>query len=254
MNDSLFSLEGKVAVVTGASKGIGHAIALGYAKAGAQLVMASRNLPDLEKAATEVKKLGKPPLLVTADISRKSDVDNLVRKAADKFGRIDILVNDPAATIFKPIMDIEESEWDAVMDTNLKGFYFLCRSAGAVMRENKKGSIINVASNLGYKVSPRMPVYSISKAGIIMLTKALAVELGPHQVRVNAIAPGLTITEFSFNPQQQNEAYREAKAQQNPMRRLARPEDMVGAAIYLGSDASSFVNGHTLIVDGGDMA
>jgi len=253
MNDSLFSLEGKVAIVTGASRGIGHAIALGYAKAGAQLVLAARNLPTLEKAAGEVKKLGKPPLIIPTDISRKSDIDNLVRKTVDSFGAVDILVNDPASTLLKPIMDVEESEWDSMMDTNLKGFYLLCRACGAVMREKKKGSIINLTSNLGFKVSPRMPVYSVAKAGIIMLTKALAVELGPYHVRVNAIAPGLTITEFSFNPQQ-NEAYREAKAQQNPLRRLAEPEDMVGAAIYLGSDASAYVNGHTLVVDGGDMA
>ena len=253
MNVPMFSLEGKVAVVSGASSGIGHAIALGYAKAGAQLVMASRNLPTLEKAAYEVKKLGKPPLVVPTDISQKSDIDNLVRKAVDRFGAIDVMVNDPASTILKPLMDVEESEWDAIMDVNLKGFYLLCRACGMVMREKKKGSIINMTSNLGFKVSPRMPVYSVAKAGIIMLTKALAVELGPYQIRVNAIAPGLTKTEFSFNPQQ-NEAYREMKAQQNPLRRLAEPEDMVGAAIYLGSDASAFVNGHILVVDGGDLA
>lgn len=121
------------------------------------------------------------------------------------------------------------------------------------MREKKKGSIINVSSSLGFKVSPRMPAYSVAKAGIIMLTKALAVELGPYQVRVNAIAPGLTNTEFSLSPQQ-DEAFRATRAQQNPLRRLAEPEDMVGAAIYLGSDASAFVNGHTLVVDGGDLA
>ena len=253
MNIPMFSLEGKVAVVTGASRGIGHAIALGYAKAGAQLVMAARNLPTLEKAAEEVTKLGKPPLIIPTDISLKSDIENLMHKTIERFGRIDVMVNDPASTILKPIMDVEESEWDALMDTNLKGFYLLCRACGRVMREKRKGSIINLSSNLGFKVSPRMPVYSVAKAGIIMLTKALAVELGPYQVRVNAIAPGLTITEFSFNPQQ-NEAYREMKAQQNPLRRLAEPEDMVGAAIYLGSDASAYVNGHILVVDGGDMA
>lgn len=253
MSDSLFSLEGKVAVVTGASRGIGRAIALGYAKAGAQLVMASRSLPDLEKTAEEVKRSGKRPLIVQADISRKADVQNLIRQSTDKFGKIDIVVNDPAVTVFKPIMDTEESEWDSVMDVNLKGFYFLCRASGLAMREQKKGSIINITSTLGYKVSPRMPAYSVAKAGIIMLTKTFAVELGPHQVRVNAIAPGLADTTFSMGPQQ-NEAYRAARSQQIPMRRIADPEDMVGAAIYLGSNASAYVNGHILVVDGGDMA
>ncbi|MBI4287056.1 MAG: glucose 1-dehydrogenase [Chloroflexi bacterium] len=253
MSSNSFSLEGKVAVVTGASKGIGRAIALGYAAAGAQIVMASRNRGNLEKASEEASKLGKQPLIAPTDVTQKGDVDNLVRTTLNRFGRIDVMVNDPALTIMKPIMDIEEPEWDSVMDANLKGFYFLSRAAGLVMREKKKGSIINISSNLGYKVSPRMPTYSVAKAGIIMLTKALAVELGPHNVRVNAIAPGLTATEFSLGPQQ-NEAYRAARAQQIPMRRIAEPEDMVGAAIYLASDASAFVNGHTLVVDGGDLA
>lgn len=247
------SLEGKVAVITGASRGLGRAIALGYAEAGAQLVVASRHLPDLETAAEEVKKRGKPPLLVPTDISRKGDVDNLVRQTVSRFGAIDIMVNDPAVTILKPILDIEEADWDRVMDTNLKGYYFLCRASGLLMREQKRGSIINMASTLGFRVSPRMPAYSVAKAGIIMLTKALAVELGPYNVRVNAIAPGLANTSFSLAPQQ-DEAYRRARAQQIPLRRIAEPEDVVGAAIFLASDASAYVTGDILVVDGGGVA
>ena len=253
MKSPSFSLEGKVAVVTGASRGIGRAIALGYARAGAQLVMASRKTVDLEEAAQEVGGLGLLPLVVPTDISRKGDIDNLVSTTITKFGRIDIMVNDPALTIMKPILDIEEMEWDKVMDTNLKGFYLLCRASGLAMRERKTGSIINLTSTLGYKVSKRMPVYSVAKAGIVMLTKALAVELGPHQVRVNAIAPGLANTEFSRDPHD-NEAFQTMRSQQIPMRRIGEPEDMVGAAIFLGSDASAYVNGHVLVVDGGDMA
>lgn len=253
MSVPLFSLEGMVAVVTGASRGIGRAIALGYAGAGAQLVMASRNLHDLGKVAEEVERLGKPPLIVPTDITQKSDVDNLVRKALDRFGAIDIMVNDPALFILGPILEIDEQGWDLVMDTNLKGFYFLCQASGLVMREQKRGSIINVASTLGFKVSPRMPIYSVAKAGIIMLTKALAVELGPHKVRVNAIAPGLANTTFSLTPQQ-DDAYRAVRSQQIPLRRIAEPDDIVGAAIFLGSDASAYINGHILVVDGGDLA
>ncbi|MEE8473058.1 MAG: SDR family oxidoreductase [Dehalococcoidia bacterium] len=253
MTLSDFSLEGKTAIVTGASRGIGRAIALAYAEAGAQLVMASRNLPDLEKAAGEVGKLGKPPLIVTADISRKDDVDNLVRRAVKEFGAIDIMVNDPATFVTGPILDIEEDDWDRVMDTNLKGYYFLCRASGLVMREQKRGSIINLTSALGFRVTPRMPIYSVAKAGIIMLTKALAVELGPYNVRVNAIAPGIVDTEFSRTPEQ-DDSYRVMRAQQIPLRRIADPGDMVGSAVFLGSGASAFVSGHILVVDGGDLA
>ncbi|MFQ5827328.1 MAG: SDR family NAD(P)-dependent oxidoreductase [Dehalococcoidia bacterium] len=253
MSISNFSLEGKVAVITGASRGIGRAIALGYAAAGAQLVMASRHLPDLEKAAEEVKERGKPPLIVPTDISRKADVDNLVRQTRDKFGAIDIMVNDPASFILGPILDIEEEDWDRVMNTNLKGFYFLCRASGLVMRERKRGSIINMTSTLGFRVSPRMPIYSVAKAGIIMLTKALAVELGPHNVRVNAIAPSIVNTEFSRTPEQ-DDSFRARRAQQIPMRRIAEPDDLVDTAIFLGSDASAFITGHTMVVDGGDLA
>ena len=253
MSVSRFSLEGKVAVVTGASRGIGRAIALGYAGAGAQLVMASRTLPDLEKAAEEVKGLGKAPLIVQADISQKGDVDNLISKTVERFGAIDIMVNNPAVTVLGPILDTEEDGWDRVMNTSLKGLYFLCRAAGLVMRERKRGSIINMTSTLAFRASPRMPVYGIAKAGIIMLTKALALELGPHNVRVNAIAPSIVNTGFSRTPEQDDE-YRARRALTIPMRRIAEPEDIVGAAIFLGSDASAYVSGHTLLVDGGDLA
>lgn len=253
MSSSIISLEGKVAVVTGASRGIGRSIALGYAEAGAQLVIASRNLGSLEKVAEEIKRLGKTPLPVATDISRKGDIDNLIRQAVKQFGTIDIMVNDPALYVLGPILDIEENDWDRVMNTSLKGYYFLCRASGLVMREKRRGSIINITSNQGFKASPRMPIYSIAKAGVIMLTRVLALELGPYNVRVNSIAPGLTNTEFSRTPQQDN-AYRAIRSQQIPIRRIAEPDDMVGAAIFLGSDASSYVNGHTLVVDGGDSA
>lgn len=251
MTIPLFSLEGKIAIVTGASRGIGRAIALGYARAGAQLVIASRNVPDLEQAAQEVSKLGHRPLEVPTDITKKEDVNNLIWKTQAQFGRIDILVNGPGMTINKPVLGTNEAEWDTIMNTNLRSFYLLCRACAPVMLEKKSGSIINMASPAGYRLVPRMPVYSISKAGVIMLTKALAYELGPHQVRVNAIAPGLANTEFSRLPEN-NETYQAKRAQQIPMRRIAQPEDMVGAAIYLGSDASQYVNGTVLVVDGGD--
>ncbi|MFQ5826019.1 MAG: SDR family NAD(P)-dependent oxidoreductase [Dehalococcoidia bacterium] len=253
MTRSDFSLEGRVAIVIGASRGIGRAIALGYARAGAQVAVASRSLPDLERVADEIRGLGKPPLSLQADISQKGDVDLLVEKTVERFGTIDILVNNPALTILVPLMELGEEGWDQIMNTSLKGFYFCCQAAGRVMMGKRRGVIINVASALGLRASPRMPGYSIAKAGVIMLTRVLAVELGGYNIRVNAIAPGLARTDFSQALWGDPE-YRAKREAQIPLGRIAEADDMVGAAVFLASDASAYVNGHTLVVDGGSMA
>ncbi len=245
-----FSLKGKVALVTGGSRGIGKEIAIGLAKAGADVALASRKLPDLEEVAKEVKATGRKTLAVAAHIGRMEEVANLVVKVKDTFGKIDILINNAATNpTVDQAMDVEERAWDSIMNLNLKGLFFLSQAVGRVMREQGGGKIVNVASTAG--ITPDiLPVYSISKAGVIMATKVMAQQWAQYNIRVNAIAPGLTKTKFSeflWN----NKDILPVAMQGTPLRRVAEPQEMVGAVIFLASDASSYVTGQVLAVDGG---
>jgi len=245
-----FSLKGKVALVTGGSRGIGKEIAIGLAKAGADVALASRKLPDLEEVAKEIKATGRKSIAVAAHIGRMEEVTNLVAKVKDTFGKIDILINNAATnpTVDQAI-DVEERAWDSIMNLNLKGLFFLSQAVARVMREQGGGKIVNVASTAG--ITPDvLPVYSISKAGVIMATKVMAQQWAQFNIRVNAIAPGLTRTKFSeflWN----NKDILPVAMQGTPMRRVAEPQEMVGAVIFLASDASSYVTGQVLAVDGG---
>lgn len=245
-----FSLEGKVALVTGGSRGIGRAAALGLAQAGADVVVASRKLPDLEKAAEEIRGLGRKSLAVAAHIARMDEINNLVSKVKDEFGRIDILVNNAGTNpVMDPALDIEERAWDSIMNLNLKGLFFLSQAVARVMKEQGGGKIINVASVEG--LTPGiLPVYAISKAGVIMATKVMANEWAKYNIRINAIAPGLTKTRFSEALWSSPDIFQGAMMG-TPMGRIAEPEEMVGAIIYLASDASSYVTGQVLAIDGG---
>lgn len=245
-----FSLKGKVALVTGGSRGIGKEIAIGLAKAGADVALASRKLPDLEEVAKEIKATGRKSIAVAAHIGRMEEVTNLVAKVKDTFGKIDILINNAATnpTVDQAI-DVEERAWDSIMNLNLKGLFFLSQAVARVMREQGGGKIVNVASTAG--ITPDvLPVYSISKAGVIMATKVMAQQWAQFNIRVNAIAPGLTRTKFSeflWN----NKDILPVAMQGTPLRRVAEPQEMVGAVIFLASDASSYVTGQVLAVDGG---
>ena len=245
-----FSLEGKVALVTGGSRGIGRSSALGLAQAGADVVVASRKLPDLEKVAAEIRRLGKRSLAVAAHIARMEQIINLVSKVKDEFGKIDILVNNAATNpVMDPALDIEERAWDTIMDLNLKGLFFLGQAVAKMMKEQGGGKIINVTSVEG--ITPGiLPVYSISKAGVIMATKVMAKEWSKYNIRVNAIAPGLTKTLFS-EALWNNPEILQNTISETPMGRVAQPEEMVGAVIYLASDISSYVTGQVIAVDGG---
>ncbi|MFC1824587.1 SDR family NAD(P)-dependent oxidoreductase [Thermodesulfobacteriota bacterium] len=244
-------LLGKVAVVTGGSRGIGKASALGFAKAGADVVVVSRTLPDLEKIAKEIKGLGYKSLPVPAHLGRVEDIENLLFKVKEEFGKIDILVNNAAANpTMASGMDVEEEAWDAIMNLNLKGMFFLGQGVARIMREQGGGSIINVSSSAGIRPDPLLPIYSISKAGVIMATRVMAQEWGKYNIRVNAIAPGLFRTRFSealWNDERVLERFLTG----NPMGRIGEPEEMVGTMIYLASDAASYVNGTLISVDGG---
>jgi len=245
-----FSLKGKVALVTGGSRGIGKAIAVGLAKAGADVALASRKLPDLEEVAKEIKGLGRKSLVVAAHIGRLEEINNLVSRVKDEFGRIDILVNNAATNpTMDQAIDIGERAWDSIMNLNLKGLFFLSQAVAMLMKEQGGGKIINVASIEG--ITPGiLPVYAISKAGVIMATKVMAQQWARYGIRVNAIAPGLTRTRFSEALWSNPDILRVAMMM-TPMGRVAEPEEMVGAVVFLVSDASGYVTGQVLAVDGG---
>jgi len=245
-----FSLKDKVALITGGSRGIGKAIAVGMAKAGADVALASRKLPDLEQVAQEIRALGRRALAVAAHVGRLEEISNLVTRVKEEFGRIDILVNNAATN---PTMDsaleIQERAWDAIMNLNLKGLFFLSQAVARLMKEQGGGTIIHVSSVAG--ITPDiLPVYSISKAGVIMATKVMAREWGKYNIRVNAIAPGLVKTRFSEALWSNPDILQGALAA-SPLGRIADPDDMVGAAIFLASNASRHITGHVLVVDGG---
>ena len=245
-----FSLKNKIVLITGASRGIGQAAAIGLAKAGADLAIASRKLPDLEKVAAEIKKLGRKCVPIAAHVGKMEEINSLVKRVLDEFGKIDILVNNAATNpTMASAMDIDERAWDSIMNLNLKGLFFLSQAVARTMKEKGGGKIINIASIAG--ISPDiLAVYSISKAGVIMATKVMAQQWGQYNIRVNTIAPGLTKTKFSEalwgNPDILNIAM-----SKTPLARPAEPEEMVGAIIYLASDASSYVTGQVIAIDGG---
>ena len=251
MDLSMFSLEGNVALVTGGSRGIGRAIALTFAAAGADVIVCSRKLQDLEKVAQEIKELGRKSSAVAAHVGRIEELNNLANKVVEEFGRIDILVNNAGTNpINASVMDYEERLWDSIMNINLKGPIFLSQKVAKIMKAQGGGSIINIASIEGFRVGAKSLAYDISKAGIIHFTRIAATEWAPYNIRVNAIAPGFTKTNL-VNSLWENEAIKEKLVEKIPIRRMADPNDMAGAALYLASNASSYATGATIVVDGG---
>jgi len=244
------SLKGKVALVTGASRGIGRAIALEMAGAGADIVLVSRKQADLEKVAAEIRAAGRRALPLAAHMGRMEDIGNMVNKAKQEFGRIDILVNNAATNpTMDPAIDVSERAWDSIMNLNVKGLFFLSQAVARVMREHGGGCIINISSAAG--VTPDiLPVYSVSKASVIMVTKVIAKEWAQYGIRVNTISPGETKTQFSEALWGNPEICKHI-LEMTPLKRIAEPEEMAGAAVFLASDKASFITGQNLIVDGG---
>ncbi|MBW1978893.1 MAG: SDR family oxidoreductase [Deltaproteobacteria bacterium] len=251
MDCSFLSLEEKVAIVTGGSRGIGKAIALAFADAGADVAIASRKLPDLEKVAEEIEAMGRKALCVPTHTRKVEDLRNLVSKVVSEFGRIDVLVNNAATNpAMGPIVDTEESVYDHIMETNLKGYFVMSQLVGKIMRDQKSGVIINVSSAGGLSPAEGLGPYCISKAGINMLTKALALELGPYNVRVNAIAPRIVKTDFS-KALWTNEKLMEMEYKFTPLKCVATPEEIAQTALYLASRATNYMTGHILVLNGG---
>lgn len=249
-----FNLQGKVALITGASRGIGRAIALGLAEAGSDVILASRKMPDLEAVAHEVAEKGRKALPISANMRHLPEIDHLVKQALNEFGRVDILVNNAGTNpVFGSVFNVDEKAWETTFGLNLKGYFFLSQALGKVMRDRGGGNIINVTSIDG--ISPRLGAgfYSISKAGIIMLTQVLAQEWGQYNIKVNAIAPGVVKTQFS-KALWDNPVIRERTEDSTALGRIAEPEEIVGIALFLASEASSYMTGQTVVLDGGHFS
>ncbi len=247
-----FSLAGRVALVTGGRRGIGRTIALTFAEAGADVALCDLVLEDgqLQSVTREIRDFGRRSLFARADTSRKKDVDDLVEKVIGEFGRIDVLVNNAGISINSPILDMSEEDWDRTLDIDLKGYFLCSQAVGRRMVEQKSGAIINLASQFAFRVTAGMGAYSIAKAGVVMLTRSLAQELGKFGIRANAIAPGMVKTEI--NQARRSHPGELARIESAiPLGRIAEPDDLVGAALFLASEASRYITGQTLLVDGG---
>jgi NAD(P)-dependent dehydrogenase (short-subunit alcohol dehydrogenase family) len=250
MSNNRCSLNGKVAVITGASRGIGKAIALEYAGAGADVVVASRKLEACQKVVEEIEKTGRKGLAVSAHTGKVEQLENLVDQALKRFGGIDILVNNAGTNPhFGSTMDIEKAAWDKTFDVNVNGVFFLTQMVFNKWMQEHGGVIINMASVAGLRPAPMTGTYSVTKAALIMLTQVLASELGAYNIRVNAIAPGFIRTDMS-KAVWTSDMFKEG-VKKIPVPRLGETEDITGAALYLASDASSFMTGETIVIDGG---
>jgi len=246
-----FGLQGQNAIVTGASQGIGEALALGLAEAGVNVALVSRTKANLEQVAAKVDEYGVQSLVVPTDLRNVSEIREMVKTVHLHFGQLNILVNNAAWTDTVPALEVTEEEWDQTVDTSLKGVFFAAQAAAAVMIEQGKGKIINVGSTLAVTAFKNRPVYAAAKAGVHQLTRALALEWASHGISVNSVAPCVTETPTRRNLFEKP-GYKEwATGQMLPIGRWAQPEDMVGAMLFLCSDMSEMVVGHNLMVDGG---
>jgi NAD(P)-dependent dehydrogenase (short-subunit alcohol dehydrogenase family) len=246
-------LTGKTAVVIGGTSGIGRAIALGLAEAGADVVPTSRRMEQVEASAAEIEERGRRSLCVVSDVSQSASLQSLLDTCISAFGKVDILVNSAGRTKRAPTLDFPEEDWAAILDTNLSGTLRACQVIGRHMIERGYGRIVNIASLASFVALHEVAAYSASKAAVASLTKSLAVEWAVHGVNVNAIAPGVFRTALNQKLLDQSERGRELLLR-TPMRRFGKVEELAGAAVFLASDAASFVTGEVLVVDGGFLA
>ena len=248
-----FDLSGQVALVTGAGRGLGRAISLAYARAGADVVATARTASELESLCAEVRALGRRALAIPLDVRDLGSIRAMAGRAEADFGRVDVLVNNAGITVRQAALDVTEEAWDAIVDTNLKGLFFCCQAVGRGMVERRRGKIINLASVNAVTGWPRRLVYSATKAGVVHLTRVLAVEWAPHGICVNALGPTLIETD-QVREALRDPAFKAEWMAVMPMGRIGVPKDILGAALFLASPASDFVSGQHLIVDGAQTA
>lgn len=253
MSYAALELNGKTAVVIGGTSGIGRAIAHGLARAGANVVCTSRRAEQCETSAREIEDLGRASLCIASDVSDRDSIENLLNQCIEKFGKVDILVNSAGRTKRAPTLDFTEEDWNAILETNLTGTLRACQIFGRHFIENGYGRIINIASLSTFVSLFEVAAYSASKAAVASLTKSLAIEWAKHGVNVNAIAPGVFKTDLNRELLESTDRGREFQMR-TPMGRFGKVEELAGAAIFLASDAASFVTGEILTVDGGFLA
>lgn len=254
MNSSeLFRLEGKIALVTGSAQGLGKEIALSLAQNGCSLVLADIVYP--EETAKQIEKIGSRSISVKADISDEAEVKNMVEKAISEYKKVDILVNNAGISqlSYTATEDLPIGEWDKIIAVNLRGTFICCKHVGKQMIGSGGGSIINISTTAGVTGVPRAPAYCASKAGVILLTKSLALEWVKYKIRVNAIAPHYIETELTKDLRASEKVY-DGLVRQIPMRRFAKPEEIIGTVLLLSSSASSYITGAVIVVDGGFLA
>ena len=249
-------LKGKVAIVTGARRGMGKTHALALAKAGAKVVVADISSEDCEAVAAEIKKLKGEAIAVKCDVSKKEEVEEMVKKTVEKFGKVDILVNNAGICQFKPFLELTEEEWDRTININLKGYFLCAQAAAKEMVKQKSGAIVNIASIAMGQVGVGFPAithYCASKGGIVAMTEAMALELAPYNIRVNAVAPGAIDTPM-IDPLKVDPKTMEGTLARVPLHRVGEPEEVSNLVLFLASDASSYMTGSTVVIDGGWLA
>jgi NAD(P)-dependent dehydrogenase (short-subunit alcohol dehydrogenase family) len=246
-----FSLDGKIAFVTGAGRGLGEAGAVAFAKAGAHVVLVSRTRSQLEGTAAAIERLGRKALVAPADVREQEEVKAAVRAAVQTFGRIDILFNNAGTNVRKPVVDMTDEDWHTIIDINVKGVFVVARAVAKQMIEQRSGRIINMSSVTAVLAEREKVVYASSKGAVMQFTKGLALELAPYGITVNAVAPGYIMTSLV-------KAYLEADADRYkrilsriPLSRIGQPEELGGALVFLASDAASYITGATIAIDGG---
>ena len=246
-------LKKQVAIVTGAGQGIGRAVALTLAREGATVVVNDIDLEKAEKVAEEIKSQGGQALPVQADVSVGDEVNNLVEKTLDSYKRVDILVNNAGVAKMTRFLELTEAEWDRTMNINIKGQFLCSKAVIAHMIKQKRGKIVNIASLAAHIGAPGLAAYGASKGGVVQLTKALAVELGKYNIMVNAVSPGLTLTDLIKSAVKDRPDFIEG-IDRIPLRRAAEPEDIANVVLFLASSESDYITGQVIIVDGGLMA
>jgi len=249
-------LKGKVAIVTGARRGMGKSHALKLADAGAKVVVSDISQEECQLVVDEIKENRGEAIAVKCDVTKKGEVENMVKKAVDKWGKVDILVNNAGICQFKPFLELTEEEWDRTLNINLKGYFLCAQAAAKEMAKQKSGVIVNIASvamgqvGIGFL---NLAHYCASKGGIVAMTEAMALELAPYNIRVNAISPGVIETPM-IDPFKADPKAMEATLAQIPLRRVGKPEEVSNLVLFLASDASSYITGSTVVIDGGWLA